>query len=51
MSERELIECEECNWSYGGTDRVRTLKAGFYHVIGRGHDVTRQDEIEDEFDL
>jgi|AntDeeMetageno51_2_1112566.scaffolds.fasta_scaffold01508_4 hypothetical protein len=47
----EQIECKDCGWSRQSKDRLSILKSGFYHVIGQGHDVTRQDEIEEEFNL
>ena len=49
--EYENLHCKECDWSARNKDRIKVLEAGFYHVIGQGHDVERQDEIEDEFNL
>lgn len=52
MSEYEEIKCTDgCGFSYRGPDRRDVLKAGFWHVVGQGHSVTRQDEIEDEFEI
>lgn len=48
---RESLKCEECNWRVSSRDRRWVLKAGFFHIITRGHDVERQNEIEEEFNL
>ena len=51
--EWHTVKCQDCDWKSQSNDRVKTLKCGFYHVIGQGHDLRPKDheQIEDEFDL
>lgn len=51
--ECHTVKCQDCDWKCQSDDRIKTLKSGFYHIIGQGHNLRPRDheQIEDEFDL
>ena len=47
------VKCTDCDWQASGKNKKSTLKSGFFHEIGQGHDLRDKDKkrIEEEFDL
>lgn len=51
MSEKNRVACTDCDWQATAVNRRKALRIGFYHELGQGHDIDRQEEMRNEFDL